>query len=211
LAFRAIEEIRAVFDKVAAAATPPVGEAASVTPDDTGLRSDPFQTLVEEICSARDGRIVLYGVGREGLMMRALAMRLYHLGLHASVVGDMSCPPIGRGDLLIVSAGPGRFSTVDALMGEARSAGARTAVITAQPSGDCARLADRVVYIPAQTMADDTESGVGGARDEQGNVLPMGSIYEGALFFLGEVVVRLLREELGETRDTMRARHTNLE
>jgi 6-phospho-3-hexuloisomerase len=37
--------------------------------------------LVAEIAAAR--RVVAYGVGREGLMMRALAMRLYHLGLDA--------------------------------------------------------------------------------------------------------------------------------
>ncbi|CAI7754832.1 unnamed protein product [Closterium sp. NIES-53] len=145
--------------------------------------------------------------------MRALAMRLYHLGLQASVVGDISCPPIGPGDLLLVSAGPGRFSTVEALLGEARSAEARTAVITAQPSGDCAKLADRVVYIPAQTMADDLVSGEGRDRVEieEDGVLPMGSVYEGALFVLGEVVVRLLRDNLGETKVSMRVRHTNLE
>ncbi|MBL4557747.1 MAG: hypothetical protein JKP98_13445 [Rhodobacteraceae bacterium] len=40
-------------------------------------------------------RIALYGVGREGLMMKALAMRLYHMGLDAHVVGDMTTPPLG--------------------------------------------------------------------------------------------------------------------
>lgn len=45
-------------------------------------------------------------------MMRALAMRLFHLGLSASVVGDMSAPAVGPGDLLIASAGPGQFNMV---------------------------------------------------------------------------------------------------
>jgi 6-phospho-3-hexuloisomerase len=82
--------------------------------------------LVKELAQAK--RIVVYGVGREGLMMRALAMRLYHLGLDAHVVGDMSCPPVGQGDLLVVSAGPGDFSTVAGLVGVAQGAGARTAL-----------------------------------------------------------------------------------
>ena len=73
-----------------------------------GVDPASLHALVEELASAR--RIVAYGVGREGLMMRALAMRLYHLGLDAHVVGDMSAPPVGPGDLLIVSAGPGRRS-----------------------------------------------------------------------------------------------------
>ena len=32
-------------------------------------------------------KIALYGGGREGLMIRALAMRLFHLGYDVSVVG----------------------------------------------------------------------------------------------------------------------------
>jgi len=88
-----------------------------------------LEGMVSELAGA--GRIVCYGVGREGLMMRALAMRLYHMGLDAHVVGDMSCPPVGPGDLLVVSAGPGGFSTVNGLIGVARAAGARIACVTA--------------------------------------------------------------------------------
>ena len=88
------------------------------------------ERLCDELQAAR--RIACYGVGREGLMMRALCMRLMHLGLDAHVVGDMTTPPVGMGDLLVVSAGPGAFSTVLALLGVAHSAGARTVVITAE-------------------------------------------------------------------------------
>ena len=94
--------------------------------------------LVEELAAAR--RIALHGVGREGLMMRALTMRLFHMGLDAHPVGDMTTPAIGPGDLLVVSAGPGEFSTIMALIGVARDAGARVAVITAQPEGGLARV-----------------------------------------------------------------------
>jgi 6-phospho-3-hexuloisomerase len=44
----------------------------------------------------------------------------------------MTCPPVGLGDLLLISAGPGYFSTVVALAGEAKKAGARVVVFTAQ-------------------------------------------------------------------------------
>ena len=72
-----------------------------------------LDAFLSEIAGA--GRIVLHGVGREGLMMKAFAMRLFHLGLDAHVLGDMTTPPLGDGDLLIVSAGPGWFSSVEAL------------------------------------------------------------------------------------------------
>ncbi|KAI4330843.1 hypothetical protein MLD38_029088 [Melastoma candidum] len=155
--------------------------------------------------SLRKGRAFLYGVGREGLMMRAFCMRLFHLGLPVHLVFDMTTPPIGSEDLLIASAGPGGFSTVDAICGVARSAGARVLLLTAQPEGGSSlRYATAVAHVPAQTMADDGREGRGGSRQ----VLPMGSVYEGALF---EMAVYKLGEALGETPEAIRCRHTNLE
>jgi 6-phospho-3-hexuloisomerase len=161
-----------------------------------------MDALVSELAKAR--RIACYGVGREGLMMRALAMRLYHLGLDAHVVGDMSCPPVGPGDLLLVSAGPGAFSTVNALIGVARSAGAWVACVTAQPGGDAPEAADLVFHIPAQTMANDQ----GAAAT---SVLPMGSLYEGAQYLAFELLVLTLRDRQAVDAQAMRDRHTNLE
>jgi 6-phospho-3-hexuloisomerase len=160
---------------------------------------------IDLIANAR--RIALYGVGREGLQIKGFAMRLYHLGLQAAVVGDMSCPHLGAGDLLIVSAGPGQFSTVDALIEVARRDGAQTLVVTAQPQGQSARRADAVLHLPAQTMADDQAN----STAAKVSVLPMGSLYEGAQFILFEVMVLRLRERLQVDPQAMRARHTNLE
>jgi len=165
------------------------------------LDERPVEAAVEALASAR--RIALYGVGREGLQIKGLAMRLHHLGRDAHVVGDMNAPPLGPGDLLVVSAGPGHFSTVAALMDVARRDGARTLVVTAQPSGPCPAAADLVLPVPAQTMADD--------RGPSTSVLPMGSLYEGALYVLFEIMILKLRERLGVTAEAMRANHTNLE
>ena len=43
------------------------------------------------------------------------------------------------------------------------------------------------------------------------SVLPMGSVYEGALFVLFEVMVLKLGTLTGATREAMRDRHTNME
>jgi 6-phospho-3-hexuloisomerase len=167
----------------------------------THIPEDGFEVMCDEL--ERAHRIACYGVGREGLMIRALTMRLYHLGLDAHVVGAMTTPPITRGDLLVVSAGPGQFSTVGALMDVARRAGARTLVVTARPDGDAARNADVIIHLPAQTMADD--------QDSSPSVLPMGSLYEAAQLLFFDVVSIRLRERLGMEPAIMRSRHTNLE
>src|SRR5258707_14031051 len=114
-----------------------------------------MQTFLNLIQQAR--KIALYAGGREGLIMRALAMRLFHLGYDVSVVGDMTAPFLTNGDLLILSVGPGYISTVDALRSVAQRDGAKVLCLTAQPEGTTALGADKIVYLPAQTMADDTD------------------------------------------------------
>ncbi|KAF5947639.1 hypothetical protein HYC85_013596 [Camellia sinensis] len=171
----------------------------------------PLDLMVAEIsgAAARKSQIFVYGVGREGLMLKALCMRLSHLGLSSHCVFDMTTPPISSSDLLIASAGPGGFSTVDAICGVARSNGARVLLLTAQPeSGSSVKYATVIAHIPAQTMADDGGGGGGGGS---GGLLPMGSVYEGAMFVLFEMVVFRLSEVLGESSEAIRSRHTNLE
>ena len=85
----------------------------------------------------------------------------------------------------------------------AKAAGARTACVTAQPDGPDPAACDRALVIPAQTMADDRGAGAS-------QVLPMGSLFEGAQYLTFELLVLALRDHLGETAETMRARHTNL-
>jgi len=160
-----------------------------------------FEALAQAIAAA--GRIVLHGAGREGLMMRALAMRLHHLGLAAHVWGDMAMPPVGPGDLVLLSAGPGDLATVEVLARLAAGAGARSACVTAQPQGPTPRACDQVLAIPAQTMADD--------RGADAALLPMGSVFEGAMFLVFEMLVLRLADLLGEGPETIRARHANLE
>jgi 6-phospho-3-hexuloisomerase len=150
---------------------------------------------------AKAERIATYGVGREGLQMKGFAMRLFHLGLNVSVVGDMTTPHLGKGGLLLVSGGPGYFSTVAGLMKVAKQADAKTLLVTAQPKGKCAELADFVLHLPAQTMADDLS----------GRLLPMGSLFEGAQYILFEIMILRLRDKLGITPQAMRNNHTNLE
>lgn len=177
----ALDELAQVFDKV----------------DDTAV-----DRACEMIRDAK--RVVVFGGGRERLQIMGFAMRLHHMGLDVAVEGDMTTPPVGPGDLFVVTVGPGEISTALALLGVAKEAGAKILFLTAQPQGRGAAYADYVLTIPAQTMADDQ----GPAKT---SVLPMGSLYEGALFVLFEVMVLKLIALTGVTPEQMRANHTNLE
>ncbi|HEY6630386.1 MAG TPA: SIS domain-containing protein [Rhizobiaceae bacterium] len=164
------------------------------------------QGAIDQACRmlADARRIAVYGCGREALQMKGLAMRLFHLGLPVFVVGDMTAPAMGQGDVLFASSGPGETATVLALMKVAHAARAKNLLVTAQPKSSAADLADFMLVVPAQTMADDQ-----GQR--RTSVLPMGSVFEGALFLLFEIMVLKLKDMLGVSPEAMRARHTNME
>jgi 6-phospho-3-hexuloisomerase len=164
------------------------------------------EARVDEVCKllAKAKRVGTHGLGREGLQMRGLAMRMFHLGMDVGVVGDMTMPPLGEGDVFLTSSGPGETTTVLTLIKVAKEAGARVIVLTAEANGTAAKLADTVLLIPAQTMASDR-------GEAKTSVLPMGSAFEGALFVLFEVMVLKLKALLGASAEEMRARHTNME
>jgi 6-phospho-3-hexuloisomerase len=165
------------------------------------MPEDALDGLIEAIVAAK--RIVVFGLGREGLQMRGFAMRLFHMDSDVAVWGDMTTPALSAGDLFIASAGPGDLPTAQTLVEIARKGGARTALVTAQPAGGLAKQVDIVTVIPAQTMANDQRGKL--------SVLPMGSLFETAQMIAFELVILKLRPRLNETSETMRARHTNLE
>lgn len=163
---------------------------------------DPQQVdaLLQAITGAH--RVIVYGLGREGLVMKSAAMRLMHLGVPVAVVGDMTTPPAGRGDLFLVSCGPGYLSTVEALVGVAQAAGARVVMLTAQPEAKLPRRADQLLVLPAQTMAE---------QEGSASAQAMGSAYEQAMWVFFDALVPMLQIRLGQSVQEMRARHTNLE
>lgn len=159
-----------------------------------------IDSLVEAILKAH--QIIVYGLGREGLVMRGFAMRIMHLGLKVAVVGDMTTPPLGPGDLFLVSCGPGYLSTVEALMGVAEKAGGNIATITSQPQAPLIQRAHLILHLPAQTMAEKEQS-----SSEQA----MGSAFEQAMWILFDALIPRLQADLNQTVDDLRGRHTNME
>lgn len=163
--------------------------------------ADLVPRFADELLAAR--RVLMHSAGRTGLVLRALVMRLFHAGLDAHMVGDMTAPPVGPGDLLVVNASTGDLPSGLAHIASARAAGARVAVVTAARAAPASDRADCVLVLPGQTMLDDL---TGAER----SMLPMGSQYELALFVLSELVVLEIMRRRGLDFAALRARHANL-
>ena len=164
------------------------------------VRPGEVEALGQAILAAN--RIFVCGAGRSLLMMKAVAMRMMQVGLHAYVVGETVTPAITAGDLLIAGSGSGETRTTLAMVEAAHDRGSRTAVITAHPGSPIARVCDLVVEIPAAIVD---------VSGQQVSAQPPGTLFEQCMLAVGDGLILWLMEKLGTTYEDIRARHTKLE
>ena len=161
-----------------------------------GASPDAVDVLAEAVIGAP--RVFLAGLGRSGLMARAFAMRLMHLGLVSHVMGEVTAPAIGQEDLLVACSASGATAAVVMAAGTAHAAGAKVLAITGAADTRLASAADAVVVLPFYLPRWFADGQFGGSAFEQS-----------LLIFLDAVILSLM-QRLGQTHSTMHARHANL-
>lgn len=150
------------------------------------------------------GRVFVVGAGREGIAARSFAMRLMHLGKETHWLWDDTTPGMKDGDLLLAVNGSGKIGHIDYLIRQALLTGAKVGVITGAPMEPIPQIADYTLFVPA-AVYKGTDSRV--VKSEQ----PMGNLFEQHLFLLFDIIVMLLREEMGLSFEQMESRHRNIE
>ncbi len=169
--------------------------------------------LVETYKSNGRSKILVMGAGRSGLVGRAFAMRLLHLGYNVYVLGDTIVPRIGSRDLVIAISGSGSTKLIVTAAEAAKRVGAKIIAITSYPDSPLGRLADVVVAIPGRTKTKREEEDYF-ARQILGihePLAPLGTLFEDTtMIFLDGVAVELMHR-LGKTEEDLRAMHANIE
>lgn len=154
-------------------------------------------------CIKKTDRIFLLAGGREGLATKSFAMRLVHLGKQAFWIWDDTTPSILPGDLMICACGSANVGHENYITQKAKEAGATLALLTPSNNGFIRDIADIIVNVPAA------------AFNAVGDFVPsqqlMGNLFEQTLFVLYDILVMLLREEMGIAIPEMVARHRNVE
>ena len=161
---------------------------------------DGLAAVADLLSGAR--RVFVHGAGRSGLALRMTAMRLMHLGLAVHVVGEVTAPAIGEGDVLLTASGSG---TTGGIVGAARSAvdaGARVAAVTTDDSSPLAEVATAVLIVPAADKLD--RSGAASAQYA-------GGLFEQVVVLVGDALFHALWQRSGQSADDMWPRHANLE
>ena len=176
------------------------------------LSDEEIDAFQKEILCA--GRIYVMGAGRSGLVAKAFAMRLMHLGFTAYVVGETITPAMRQNDLLVIFSGSGRTKTVADIAETGKRLGGRIALVTANPESRIGRIADVIVILEShrdEIRDETTEFDVRQMTGEHRSFAPLGTIFETASIVFADACISRLMEISRIDEKQLRKRHANIE
>ena len=161
---------------------------------------------------AAGGKVLVMGAGRSGLVGRAFAMRLMHLGFPSYVLGEVVTPAVGRGDLVFAISGSGRTELIVTAARAAKKAGARIIAVTSHPDSPLGELADHVVVVPGRTkLAEETDYFARQVLGIHEPLAPLGTLFEDTTMVVLDGLIAELMHRLGKTEAQLKRNHANIE
>ena len=155
--------------------------------------------------------IFVMGAGRSGLVAKAFAMRLMHLGFCVYVVGESTTPAVKDDDLVVAISGSGETRSISDLGKITKEIGATLITVTSNKESTLGKLADTVALIPGRTKEDTGGYLERHMRGEYSHLTPLGTSFEiTTLVFLDGVIAELIFIT-GASEDDLKSRHTTLE
>jgi 6-phospho-3-hexuloisomerase len=166
-------------------------------------------------------RVFVMGAGRSGLVAKAFAMRLMHIGFNVHVVGETTTPAVGKKDVVIAISGSGETRSIADLGEIVKGIGSTLITVTSKKESTLGRISDIVMVLPSKTKNDQDAGGsndqdAGGSleknmRGEYKNLPPLGTAFEiTSLVFLDSVIAELITIK-GVSEADLKKRHTNIE
>jgi 6-phospho-3-hexuloisomerase len=163
-------------------------------------------------------RVYVAGAGRSGLIARAFAMRLLHLGFDVYVVGETVTPALQPGDALVVFSGSGETHSMATFCSTVSDLGGSVCLITASPDSTMSRIADCVVnlgdltgYYRGDTSTFEVRQMTGQYRSVASAFAPLGTLFETLALVFSDAVISALMEAKKEGAPELKGRLTNME
>jgi 6-phospho-3-hexuloisomerase len=165
--------------------------------------------FIEKIKNSKN--IFVVGAGRSGLVAKAFAMRLMHLGFNVFVVGETITPSVKSSDLVIAVSGSGKTTSTLAVAKTANDFGVSIISVTSYENSPLAQLSDCTVKIRGRggLLSDDYTSRQ--LTGEHEPLSPLGTLFEiSAMVFLDSVITELMKIYNKKEKD-LSEKHANLE
>ena len=176
------------------------------------ISDEDAERFIQEMLRAK--RIYVIGAGRSGLVAKAFAMRLMHLGLKAYVVGETITPALNKGDVMVIFSGSGRTKTVADLAETAKEIGGRICLITSNGESRIGKISDCLVIIEhhRDDVEDDAaEFEIRQMMGDHKSFAPLGTLFETASMIFADAVISRMMEITMTDENALKNRHTNIE
>jgi len=170
---------------------------------------------IELILSRRDRKIFIMGAGRSGLVGRAFALRLLHLGYEVHVLGETLTPSLSKDDLVIAISGSGSTRLVITAVEAAKHVGATIIGITSYPDSSLGKLADFILQVKGRviptTEADGRDYFARQILGLHEPLAPLGTLFEDTCMILLDAMIPILMNKLNLSEVDLGRRHANIE
>lgn len=148
-------------------------------------------------------KVFVAGAGRSGLMAKAFAMRLMHMGIDSYVIGETVTPSFENADMLIIGTGSGETKSLMSIAEKAKTIGGTIAAVTLFPESTIGKLATFTIKLPGSPK-DQSEG-------KNSTIQPMGSLFEQTLLLFYDAIILRLMEKKNLDSNNMYGKHANLE
>ncbi|MCP8310310.1 MAG: 6-phospho-3-hexuloisomerase [Candidatus Methylarchaceae archaeon HK01M] len=179
------------------------------------VSEDQVERCTELILSHRDKKIFIMGAGRSGLVGRAFAVRLLHLGYRVHVVGETIIPSVSKDDLLIAISGSGSTMLVMTAVDAAKHVGATIIGITSYLDSPLGKIADFVLQVKGRMiLAKEVDKRDYFARQILGlhePLAPLGTLFEDTCMILLDAIISYMMKKLNLCEEDLGKCHANIE
>lgn len=156
--------------------------------------------------------IFVLGLGRSGLVAKAFAMRLMHLGFNVYVVGETITPAIHDDDCLVAISGSGETSYIISTANITHKRGAKIIAVTSYDESTLGKMADLVVHVKGRTKVDMEKDYItrqmGGKHQ---SLAPLGTLFEISTLIVLDGFIAELMNKIEKTEEDMKLKHNVLE
>lgn len=173
------------------------------------LDKESIKKTIEYIMNADS--IFITGAGRSGLVGKAFAMRLMHLGFTSYVVGESTTPAVHKNDVVIAISGSGETRSISDLGRIAKDIGATLITVTSNKDSTLGHISDATLEIHGRSKEDTGGYLERHMRGEYSHLTPLGTSFEiSSLVFLDALITELIYIT-GASEADLKSRHAKLE
>lgn len=174
------------------------------------LDADTINQMMDAIIDSKS--IFVLGLGRSGLVAKAFAMRLMHLGFSVYVVGETITPAIHDDDCLVAISGSGETSYIISTATITKKRGAKIVAVTSYEQSTLANMSDLVIHVKGRTKVDMEKDYIkrqmGGKHQ---SLAPLGTLFEISTLIVLDGFIAELMNKIEKTEEDMKLKHNVLE